>query len=70
MSSDRRSVVAGGKDTLMQLWDVETSQVFSSCKSFTSSAMIFMCIAQVTWVGKNAANDKLNMCAVVSLGVV
>ena len=27
MSGDKRSVVAGGKDTLMQLWDVETSQV-------------------------------------------
>ena len=26
MSWDRRSVVAGGKDTLMQLWDVEAQQ--------------------------------------------
>ena len=26
MSFDRRSVVAGGKDTLMQLWDVEAQQ--------------------------------------------
>lgn len=27
MSSDRRCAVAGGRDALMQLWDVETSQV-------------------------------------------
>ncbi len=38
MSSDRRSVVAGGKNTLMQLWDVETSQVFFPLASASPAA--------------------------------